>query len=98
MTILALEFSSARRSAALARGGTLLAEAYLATKGRKTSDGGDWTMQVDATPTGIRVVPCDGAAYRRQFHESLRRPRRSGVDVKRTNRTERTKPNVESDR
>ena len=22
---------------------------------------GDWTMQVDATPAGLRVVPCDGA-------------------------------------
>jgi tRNA threonylcarbamoyladenosine biosynthesis protein TsaB len=36
MTILALEFSSARRSAALARGGTLLAEAVAQSSGRGT--------------------------------------------------------------
>ena len=37
MTILALEFSSARRSVALARGGTLLAEAVEETGGRGTN-------------------------------------------------------------
>src|SRR5580704_6555405 len=37
MTILALEFSTARRSVALARGGTVLAEAVEQTTGRGTN-------------------------------------------------------------
>ena len=37
MTILALEFSSARRGAALARGGTVLSEAVETTGGRTTN-------------------------------------------------------------
>jgi 23S rRNA G2445 N2-methylase RlmL len=39
--------------------GTLLAEAYLATKGRKTSDGGDWAMRFvggDIEPSHVRAA------------------------------------------